>query len=101
MAASDHTRGAAGFQPIHIADMSATSPLFLSIIVPAYNEAGTIVSTLTRIRSFLESRSIRYELIVSADGEDDTRKLAAEYGSGDSRLKVIGSSDRRGKGRGV
>ncbi|HEX4795728.1 MAG TPA: dolichyl-phosphate beta-glucosyltransferase [Humisphaera sp.] len=81
--------------------MSATSPLFLSIIVPAYNEAATIVNTLTRIRAFLEMRSIQYELIVSADGEDDTRKLAAGYASGDSRFKVIGSPHRRGKGRGV
>jgi len=81
--------------------MSATSPIFLSIIVPAYDEAATIVNTLTRIRSFLERRSTQYEVIVSADGEDDTRKLASEFAGRDTRFKVIGSPQRRGKGHGV
>src|SRR4051812_19973329 len=72
-------------------NMSATSPIFLSIIVPAYNEAATIVNTLTRIRSFLERRSTQYEVIVSADGEDDTRRLASEFAGRDTRFKFIGS----------
>jgi dolichyl-phosphate beta-glucosyltransferase len=73
----------------------------LSIIVPAYNEAATILRTLSSIQAYLDARHYQYELIVSADGTDGTRELATEKAAGDARLVVIGSAGRGGKGKGI
>ena len=84
---------------------------FLSVIVPAYNEAKSIARTLGAIRAYLDRQSWPegYEVIVSADGDDGTRERAAEFAaaaaSEDPRLagrySVIGSPARAGKGRGI
>jgi dolichyl-phosphate beta-glucosyltransferase len=73
----------------------------LSLIVPAYNESRRIEQTLACIRKYLDSVALPYELIVSADGTDGTRERAAEAAGEDSRITVIGSSQRQGKGRGI
>jgi dolichyl-phosphate beta-glucosyltransferase len=73
----------------------------LSIVVPAYNERETITRTLTAIQNYLDGREYQYELIVSADGDDGTREAAMEHSAKDRRVRVIGSPERRGKGRGI
>jgi dolichyl-phosphate beta-glucosyltransferase len=73
----------------------------LSIVVPAYNEAGSIGGTLAAMRTYLDVRSCAYEIIVSADGDDGTREAVAKLAADDPRLSVIGSTARGGKGRGV
>jgi dolichyl-phosphate beta-glucosyltransferase len=74
---------------------------YLSLVVPAYNEAASIARTLGLMRDYLERRQPSWEIIVSADGTDGTRERAAEFAGGDTRIKVIGAPERRGKGRGV
>jgi dolichyl-phosphate beta-glucosyltransferase len=74
---------------------------YLSVIVPAYNEAARIGSTLASIRAYLDTLSGGYEIIVSADGTDGTREKAAEQAQGDRRISVIGNRERGGKGRGI
>jgi glycosyltransferase involved in cell wall biosynthesis len=74
---------------------------FLTVIIPAYNEVGTIAKTLAATRSYLDAQSYDYEIIVSADGDDGTREKAREVVAGDERVKVIGSAERGGKGRGI
>ena len=78
----------------------AASP-YLSLIVPAYNEANTIERTLGLCRTYLDSRGWDYQVIVSADGNDGTREKVAEIARRDGRVSVIGSAERGGKGRGV
>ena len=73
----------------------------LSIVVPAYNEVQRIAQTLRDIQTFLDGRGYTYEVIVSADGTDGTREAVAEVAKFDPRVSVIGSPERRGKGRGV
>ncbi|HEY2584610.1 MAG TPA: dolichyl-phosphate beta-glucosyltransferase [Tepidisphaeraceae bacterium] len=73
----------------------------LSIIIPAYNEAKTIVRTLTAVRDYLEGQGKAYEIIIAADGNDGTRERAREFAGKDDRYTVIGSAQRGGKGRGV
>lgn len=73
----------------------------LSIIIPAYNEAGSIASTLSAVRDYLDAQDKSYEVIVSADGNDGTRERAQKQTSDDDRFTVIGSQERGGKGRGV
>lgn len=76
-------------------------PVDLSIVVPAFNEAGRIVGTLEAIRCYVDARNVTAEIIVCADGDDGTREKAAALSVRDARIAVIGNADRRGKGRGV
>jgi dolichyl-phosphate beta-glucosyltransferase len=73
----------------------------LSLIIPAYNEVQRIGSTLEAVRAFLDASSQSYELIVCADGADGTRERARELGRADSRIVVLGSERRGGKGRAI
>ena len=74
---------------------------YLSLIVPAFNEAARIAQTMRAMRDYLERRDTPWEIIVSADGTDGTRERAAEFAGDDRRFSVIGTPQRRGKGRGV
>src|SRR6266508_1510531 len=74
---------------------------YLSLIVPAYNEAKSIRRALDAIRSYLDQQPYNYEMIVSADGDDGTRELVADLATRDSRISVIGSAERGGKGSGI
>jgi len=73
----------------------------LSLVVPAYNEAGRIRQTLGSMRAHLARRGLSYEIIVAADGDDGTREIAATLGAGDPRIVVLGGPERGGKGRGI
>ena len=73
----------------------------VSIVVPAYNEVQRIAQTLRDIQSYLDAQGHTYEIIVSADGDDGTREVVAAMAKRDSRVRVIGSSERGGKGKGV
>ncbi len=77
-----------------------TSP-YLSLILPAYNEAARIEQTIHSICSYLEQRRYSFELLVSADGEDGTREIAAKLAAQDARISVFGSRTRGGKGLGI
>src|SRR5262249_26146047 len=67
---------------------------YLSLIVPAFNEAGRIRSTLTDYHNFLSHQSYTYEIIVWADGTDGTREIVAEMAARDRRIKVRGGPER-------
>ena len=50
----------------------------LSVIIPAFNEAGRIVSTLNRVAAYLQARTYTWEILVVDDGsEDDTASLVS------------------------
>jgi len=73
---------------------------FLSVIVPAYKQEGTIKKDLLRIKSVLDKIRYDYELICVADGkEDDTYKNARSVRS--SKINVVGYKNNRGKGYAV
>jgi dolichyl-phosphate beta-glucosyltransferase len=74
---------------------------YLSLILPAYNEARSIQKTLSLIQVHLNRQPFAYEIIVAADGDDGTREAVAELAKQDSRLSVLGSVERRGKGHGI
>jgi len=74
---------------------------FLSLIVPAYNEAQSIRATLADFQAYLDTQPWDYQIIVSADGNDGTREIVAELARQDPRLGVLGSPERGGKGRGI
>src|SRR4051812_20474814 len=81
--------------------LQGTSGPQLTVVVPAYNEAATIGRTLDRVLSYLDRQPYTCEVVVSADGHDGTRELVGQRATTDCRLRVIGQTARRGKGRGI
>jgi glycosyltransferase involved in cell wall biosynthesis len=73
----------------------------VGVVVPAYNEVRSIGATLREIGGYFDAKRYDFEIVVAADGNDGTRELVADMARSEPRLKVIGSPDRRGKGRGV
>jgi len=73
----------------------------VSVIIPAYNEVRSIGETLAQMTTYFERKPYRFEVIVSADGDDGTRELVNELARRDPRLKVIGEPRRCGKGYGI
>ena len=74
---------------------------YLSLIIPAYNEVQSIRKTIGMVQAHLERQPFPYEILVSADGDDGTREAVGELARHDSRLSVLGSVERRGKGHGI
>jgi glycosyltransferase involved in cell wall biosynthesis len=72
---------------------------FLSIVVPAYNEALRLGSTLEKARRYLESRNYSGELIVVDDGSTDrTVDLLEEMQRHYPAVRVLRNERNRGKG---
>lgn len=71
---------------------------FLSIIIPAYNEAARLPSTLAQVDAFLSSRDFTYEILVVENGSrDGTYEIAKELEKNIRHLRVT-HEDIRGKG---
>ena len=72
--------------------------VYLSIIIPAYNEATRLPATLEKIHAFLQSQSYSAEIVVVENGSTDTTlELARAMQTSIDNLVVI-HEDRRGKG---
>lgn len=76
-------------------------PPYLSLVLPAYNEAAAIRQTISEIVAWFEARGMTYEVIVAADGDDGTREAVREMARANPALRAIGHAGRLGKGRGV
>jgi glycosyltransferase involved in cell wall biosynthesis len=72
---------------------------FLSIVIPAYNEALRIGSTLEKVRQYLKSRNYPGELIVVDDGSTDpTPEILQEVQRHHPAVRVLRNEPNRGKG---
>jgi dolichyl-phosphate beta-glucosyltransferase len=80
-------------------------PPSLSIVVPAFNEAGRIGATLKTILDYLDAQASDSELIVVDDGSsDDTAKITEQSFAGRGRhvsARCIRYEQNRGKGYAV
>lgn len=75
------------------------SPLELSIVIPAYNEAKRLPSYLTEIAKFMKARRIAHEVIVADDGSrDGTSEIVRKKFRG---VRVIQLYQNFGKGAAV
>ncbi len=69
-----------------------------SIVIPAYNEADKITSTLTNVLGFMREYSSNFEVLVVNDGStDNTVYLAQDYAKLNPEIKVL-NEQHRGKG---
>jgi dolichyl-phosphate beta-glucosyltransferase len=76
--------------------------IFLSIVIPAYNEAIRIGQSLQTIKDYLKGKAIKAEIIVADDGSSDStaeisRKALRDW----PEAEVISLPENRGKGAAV
>ncbi|MFA5967582.1 MAG: dolichyl-phosphate beta-glucosyltransferase [Patescibacteria group bacterium] len=73
--------------------------IFLSVVVPAYNEEKRVSETLTGLRKFLEQQAYIYEVLVVNDGStDNTNKTVSDIARDWPELKLLSNSTNQGKG---
>ncbi len=73
--------------------------IFLSVIVPAYNEEGRIRKTLKRFHEYLSKQPFSYEILVVNDGSNDRTAEIVEYVRSEiTNLETIDRKQNRGKG---
>jgi dolichyl-phosphate beta-glucosyltransferase len=74
---------------------------FVSIVIPAYNEAERLPATLVQLGAFLRGEAYPAEVVVVDDGSRDATLAAAErFAASDPRVRVVRAS-HRGKGAAV
>ena len=72
--------------------------LYLSVVIPAYNEAARLPSTIDKVMGYLEGRDYTYEVLVVDDGSsDDTAQLVELASKEHSHLHLV-RNPHRGKG---
>lgn len=75
---------------------------FYSIIIPAYNEAERIGTSLERILSYIAESRWSAEMIVVNDGSrDNTSQVVQEYSRRNPIIRVVENPGNRGKGYSV
>ena len=71
---------------------------FLSIIIPAHNEANRLPDTLEQVFGFLKKQTFTSEVLVVENGSTDkTFEIAQDFAAHHANLRVI-QNDWRGKG---
>ena len=72
---------------------------YLSIVIPAYNEADRIESSLQKAVDYLGQKDYEYEIIVADDGStDNTVAIANKF---DEKVKAFALPKNTGKGAAV
>lgn len=75
---------------------------FLSVIIPAYNEAKRLPLTLIDIDKHLREREYSYEILVVNDGStDETADIVIRFTHLINHLKLINNKENKGKGAAV
>jgi dolichyl-phosphate beta-glucosyltransferase len=72
----------------------------ISVVIPAYNEATRLGSTLELTVDYLSRRNLSYELLVVDDGSrDGTAEVAEQFA--DRGVRVVRHERNRGKGAAI
>ena len=71
--------------------------IYLSVVIPAYNEEKRLPGTLKKISAYLKTQPYSYEIIVVSDGSKD-KTAAAANGLDIKNLTVIDNKENHGKG---
>ena len=82
--------------------MSDSGEPFVSIIIPAYNEAHRLEASITELRAYLGSAPWTHEVILVIEkSTDGTLELAHRLSDEGRVMKVVGHEVQRGKGHAV
>lgn len=67
-----------------------SAPVFLSVVIPMYNEEEVIEATYGRLTEALKPIGETYELVFVNDGSrDSTAKIVRRLGENDNRVKMV------------
>ncbi len=79
---------------------TASASVFLSLVMPAYNEGSKIEADLAKVRGYFQTREYPYEIIVVDDGsaDDTSDKVLRQQQVGGGRIRLVRYSRNRGKG---
>ena len=73
--------------------------MFLSIVIPAYNEEKNLPKTLVNIDQYLQTKNFEAEILVVNDGStDQTMKVVQEMEESIRELRIVDSPKNHGKG---
>jgi len=73
--------------------------IYLSVIIPAYNEEKRISNTLLDIDKYLSKQDYSYEIIVVSDGsKDKTAAIVNKFSDLIKNLRLIDNKENHGKG---
>ena len=76
--------------------------IYLSVVIPAYNEEKRIGNTLENIISYLKTKDFKSEIIVVIDGgTDSTIEVVKRYEQLVYQLTIIENETTMGKGYSV
>ncbi|MEX2090883.1 MAG: dolichyl-phosphate beta-glucosyltransferase [Candidatus Paceibacterota bacterium] len=76
--------------------------MYLSVIIPAYNEEKHIKATIESVRSYLSAKDFEYEILVITDGsKDKTNDIVRSLFQEIPTLKLMDYPNNRGKGYAV
>jgi len=73
--------------------------MYISVIIPAYNEGKNIANTVRSIFGYLKGKNIEHEIIVATDGSTDkTAEIVRLLKTEIPTLDLIEYQDNKGKG---
>lgn len=76
--------------------------MFLSVVIPAYNEAKRITVTLRSVFEYLKKQNYEYEVLVVNDGsKDSTATIVSNFAKEFPELKLLDNKQNRGKAKAV
>jgi glycosyltransferase involved in cell wall biosynthesis len=77
--------------------MTTAARPYLSVVIPAYNEAKRIGASVRRVLDYLRARPYTWEFIVVDDGSQDETVAVIKEAGGDD-VRVVSYQPNRGKG---
>jgi len=76
--------------------------VYLSVVLPVYNEERLIRSTIFEVEKYLKEQDYTYEIIAVNDGSSDgTARILNNICSEIEYVKIINNAENRGKGNSV
>lgn len=78
---------------------ATSNGMYLSVIIPAYNEEKRIEKTLLSVRAYLSRQNYEYEILVVSDGsKDNTIGVVSNLRNQILNLKILDDKENHGKG---
>jgi glycosyltransferase involved in cell wall biosynthesis len=79
--------------------MENKEKIFLSVVIPAYNEEKRLPKTIVEIFDYLSKKNFSFEVIVVNDGsKDKTAEVVKELIKKYPKLELIDNKENKGKG---
>ncbi|MFQ5962695.1 MAG: dolichyl-phosphate beta-glucosyltransferase [Candidatus Scalinduaceae bacterium] len=76
--------------------------IYLSIVIPAFNEEERINKTISKIESYLKTQNYSYEIIVVDDGsKDNTATIIRDSADYNHNVYLLQNKENKGKGYSV